>query len=210
MLKTLAKIFGATFLLVGIVDDAHGFGVMGRDGRGVCDHFGVTKDVDLIVGSFSKSLASTGGWIAGDKALIDYLRTTSRQIIFSAAIGPAAAGSAWAALQVMQDEPQHREKLWENTRRMKAILDGLGLDYWNSPTPAIPIVIGDRDKAFFMWRSLWEQGFFTVISTSPGVPVGKDLIRTAMSSLHTNDQIDRFGEALKTAMKKAGVKGHNA
>jgi 8-amino-7-oxononanoate synthase len=193
-----------------VVDDAHGFGVLGKDGRGVCDHFGVTNDVDLIVGSFSKSLASTGGWMAGDKALIEYLRTTCRQIIFSAAISPGQAGAALAALRVMQEEPQHREKLWENTKRMKVILDGLGLDYWNSPSPAIPIVIGDRDKAFFMWRYLWEQGFFTVISTSPGVPVGKDLIRTAISSLHTFDQLDRFGEALKAAMKKVGLKAKNA
>ncbi len=193
-----------------IVDDAHGFGVLGRQGRGIVDHFNVTKEVDLIVGSFSKSLASTGGFFAGSKATIDFLRSNCRQIIFSAAISPAQACAARTALQVMQEEPQHLEKLWENTRYMHSILDAIGLDYWKSPTPAIPIVIGELERAFYMWKSLWEQGFFTVMSVSPGVPVGKDLIRTAISALHTKEQLDRFGDALKVAMKKAGIKPKGA
>ena len=106
-----------------VVDDAHGFGVLGRDGRGVCDHLGVTERVDLIAGSFSKSLASTGGFVAGSKALIEYLRSSSRQIIFSAAISPPAAASALAALRVIQEEPQHRERLWTNARYLRGILD---------------------------------------------------------------------------------------
>ena len=115
-----------------VVDDAHGFGILGRDGRGVCDQFGVTERVDLIAGSFSKSLASTGGFVAGSKALIEYLRSSSRQIIFSAAISPAAAASALAALGVIQEEPQHRDRLWANHRYLCGILDNLGLDYWQS------------------------------------------------------------------------------
>ena len=189
-----------------VVDDCHGFGVLGRDGRGVADHYGLTDQVDLICGSFSKSLASTGGFIAADRATIEYLRTTSRQIIFSAAITPAAAAAALASLRIMQREPEHKERLWENTHYLQDILRSLGLDFWESPTPAVPIVIGDKDKCFFVWKSLMDQGFFTTMSISPGVPVGKDLIRTAVSSLHTKDMLDRFGEALKVAVKKAGYR----
>ncbi len=189
-----------------VVDDCHGFGVLGRDGRGTADHHGVTEKVDLITGSFSKSLASTGGFIAGDKAVIEYLRTSCQQIIFSAAIAPSSVAAALESLRVMQREPQHLARLWENTRHYIAMLEALGLDTWESPTPAVPIVIGDKEKCYYFWRSLMDQGFFTVMSISPGVPVGKDMIRTAMSSLHTPEQINRFGDALKVAMKKAGVK----
>ena len=189
-----------------VVDDAHGLGILGRNGRGVCDHLGVTDRVDLIAGSFSKSLASTGGFVAGSKALIEYLRSSSRQIIFSAAISPPAAASARAALQVMQEEPQHRERLWANYHHLRGIMESLGLDYWQSPTPALPIVVGDREKCYWMWKTLWDEGFFTVLSIAPGVPPGKDLIRTAVTSLHTREQLDRFGDALKAGMKKAGVK----
>jgi 8-amino-7-oxononanoate synthase len=189
-----------------VVDDAHGLGILGRDGRGVCDHLGVTDRVDLIAGSFSKSLASTGGFVAGSKALIEYLRTNSRQIIFSAAISPPAAASARAALRVLQEEPQHRERLWANYHHLRGIMESLGLDYWQSPTPALPVVIGDKEKCYWMWKALWDEGFFTVMSVAPGVPPGKDLIRVAVTALHTTEQLDCFGEALKSAVKKAGVK----
>ena len=189
-----------------VVDDCHGFGVLGRDGRGVADHFGLTDQVELLTGSFSKSLASTGGFVAGDRATIEYLRSSSQQIIFSAAITPSASAAALASLRVMQREPEHRERLWENTRYLQGILRSLELDYWESPTPAVPIVIGDKEKLYFIWRSLQEQGFFTVMSIAPGVPAGKDLIRTAVSALHTREMLDRFGDALKVAIKKAGFK----
>ena len=199
---TLAEEYSA-FL---VVDDCHGFGVLGRDGRGVADHFGLDKQVDLICGSFSKSLASTGGFIASTRATIEYLRSTSRQIIFSAAITPSCSAAALASLRVMQREPEHRIRLWENTRYLQGILRSLGLDFWESPTPAVPIVIGDKEKCYFIWKSLQEQGFFTVMSISPGVPAGKDLIRTAVSALHTKEMLDRFGDALKVAVRKAGFR----
>jgi 8-amino-7-oxononanoate synthase len=189
-----------------VVDDCHGFGVLGRDGRGVADHFGLGKQVDLICGSFSKSLASTGGFIASSRATVEYLRSTSRQIIFSAAITPACSAAALESLRVMQREPEHRARLWENTRYLQGILRSLGLDFWESPTPAVPIVIGDKEKCYFIWKSLQEQGFFTVMSISPGVPAGKDLIRTAVSALHTKEMLDRFGDALRVAIKKAGFR----
>ncbi|MCX6899851.1 MAG: pyridoxal phosphate-dependent aminotransferase family protein [Verrucomicrobia bacterium] len=188
-----------------VVDEAHSIGILGRQGRGVCDHFGVTERVELICGSFSKALASTGGFVAGSRAMIEYLRTNSRQIIFSAAISPAAAASARAALHVIQSEPEHRERLWVNYRHLKAILEGLGLDFWNSSTPALPIVVGDKMKCYELWKSLWDQGFFTVMSLPPGVPPGKDMLRCAVTSMHTTEQLDRFGDALKVAMKRARV-----
>jgi 8-amino-7-oxononanoate synthase len=189
-----------------VVDEAHSIGILGRDGRGVCDHFGVTEHVELLCGSFSKAFASTGGFVAGSRALVEYLRSNSRQIIFSAAISPAAAASARAALEVMQAEPEHRERLWANYKRLKAILDSLGLDYWDSPTPALPVIVGDKERCYWMWKSLWDQGFFTVMSIPPGVPAGKDLLRCAVTAMHTPENLDRFGEALKVAMKQAGVK----
>jgi 8-amino-7-oxononanoate synthase len=188
------------------VDDAHGFGVLGRDGRGVCDHFGVTDRVDLITGSFSKSLASTGGFVAGSKGLIEYLRSNSRQIIFSAAISPPSAAAARAALDVMQSEPQHRENLWANYHHLRGIIEEIGLDYWESPTPALPIVIGDKEKCYLLWKALWDAGFFTVMSIAPGVPLGKDLIRVAVTSAHTKEQLDSFGEALVAAIRRLGIK----
>ena len=189
-----------------VVDDCHGFGVLGRDGRGTVDHFDLTGQTDLICGSFSKSLASTGGYIAADRATIEYLRTSSQQIIFSAAITPAAAASALASLRVMQREPEHRERLWTNTRHLQGILQSMGVDYWESPTPAIPVVIGDKTKLYYIWKSLQDAGFFTVMSVSPGVPEGKDMLRLAVSALHTTEMLDRFGDALKKAMRKEGFR----
>ena len=193
-------------LLARLDPDQAKCGVLGRDGRGVADHFDLTDRVDLICGSFSKSLASTGGFIAGTRSTVEYLRSASQQIIFSAAITPSASAAALASLRVMQREPEHREKLWENTRHLQGILRSLGLDFWESPTPAVPIVIGDKEKAYLVWKSLMDQGFFTVMSISPGVPAGKDLIRTAVSALHTPEMLDRFGDALRVATRKAGIK----
>ncbi len=189
-----------------VVDEAHSIGILGRGGRGVCDHFGVTARVDMICGSFSKALAGTGGFVAASRAMIEYLRSNSRQIIFSAAISPAAAASARAALEIMQSEPERHDRLWANHRHLKTILQTSGLDFWDSPTPALPIVIGDKVKCYELWKSLWDQGFFTVMSLPPGVPPGKELLRCAVTALHTTDQLDRFGEALKAAMRQAGVR----
>ncbi len=183
-----------------IMDDAHGLGVLGEGGRGTASHFKVTDSLDVICGSLSKSLSSTGGFVAGSREVVEYLRTHSKQTIFSAAISPSQAAAAGAALSLLQTEPGHRERLWENTRYFRAILDDLGLDYWNSQTPAIPIVIGDRERAYRAWKKLWDEGVFTVLAISPGVPPGKDLIRTAVSARHSREDLDQVGEALKKAL----------
>jgi len=185
-----------------VLDDAHGFGVLGRQGRGTVDHFGLNESVDVICGSLSKSLASTGGFVAASKEVIDFLRTHSKQTIFSAAISPSQAACAQASLEIMQTEPQHLEKLWSNTKKYRAMLKGLGFDLWDSETPAVPIVLGSKERVYPFWKALLEKGIFTVMATSPAVPAGKDLIRTAVSAMHTDEQLEKIAAAMSYAAKK--------
>jgi 7-keto-8-aminopelargonate synthetase-like enzyme len=185
-----------------VLDDAHGFGVLGRQGRGTVDHFGLNDKIDVICGSMSKSLASTGGFIAASREIVEYLRTNSKQTIFSAAISPSQAAIAQASLELMQSEPQHLEKLWSNTRKYRAMLKGLGLDTWESETPAVPIVLGSKERVYPFWKALLEKGVFTVMSIAPAVPPGKDLIRTAVSAMHTDAQLERIAEAMAYAVRK--------
>ncbi|HEY1765754.1 MAG TPA: aminotransferase class I/II-fold pyridoxal phosphate-dependent enzyme [Opitutaceae bacterium] len=185
-----------------VLDDAHGFGVLGRQGRGTADHFGLNENVDVICGSLSKSLASTGGFVAASNDVIEFLRTHSRQTIFSAAISPSQAAFAQASLEIMQTEPEHLEKLWSNTKKYKAILKSLGFDTWNSETPAVPIVLGSKERVYPFWKALLEKGIFTVMATSPAVPAGKDLIRTAVSAMHTEEQLEKIAAAMAYAAKK--------
>jgi 7-keto-8-aminopelargonate synthetase-like enzyme len=187
-----------------VLDDAHGFGVLGRQGRGTVDHFGLNEQVDVVCGSLSKSLASTGGFVAASREVIDYLRTHSKQTIFSAALSPSQTAVARTALEIMQTEPEHHQRLWENTKKYRAILKRLGLDTWESETPAVPIVLGSKERVYPFWRALLEKGVFTVMSIAPAVPVGKDLIRTAVSALHTDEQLERIADAMAYAVKKTG------
>ncbi|HXQ81842.1 MAG TPA: pyridoxal phosphate-dependent aminotransferase family protein [Opitutaceae bacterium] len=185
-----------------VLDDAHGFGVLGRQGRGTVDHFGLNDCVDVICGSLSKSLASTGGFVAASKDVIEFLRTHSKQTIFSAAISPSQAACAQASLEIMQSEPDHLEKLWSNTKKYRAMLKGLGFDTWDSETPAVPIVLGSKERVYPFWKALLEKGIFTVMATSPAVPAGKDLIRTAVSAMHTDEQLEKIAAAMAYAAKK--------
>ncbi len=185
-----------------VLDDAHGFGILGRQGRGTVDHFKMNDKVDLICGSMSKSLASTGGFVAGSRELIEYLRTNSKQTIFSAAISPSMAAAAAASLNILQTEPQHLERLWRNTKRYREILKGLGLDTWNSETPAVPIVLGSKELVYRFWQALLEKGVFTVMSIAPAVPPGKDLIRTAVSALHSDEDLEKIAAAMAYAVKQ--------
>jgi 8-amino-7-oxononanoate synthase len=187
-----------------IVDDSHGIGVLGEEGRGSIDHHHVNGRIEVLTGSFSKSFASTGGFIAGSREVIEYLRSNCRQIIFSAGLPPSQAAAALEAVRLMREEPEHRQRLLENTAYYRAGLRELGVDYWNSPTPGHPIVLGDKEKCYRVWSMLWEQGFFTVMAIAPGVPAGKDLIRTSVTALHTRDQLDLFLAALRPALQKVG------
>tara|TARA_B110000285_G_C15139715_1_gene629887 strand:- start:796 stop:1998 length:1203 start_codon:yes stop_codon:yes gene_type:complete len=185
-----------------VMDDAHGFGVLGEQGRGTANHLGVTDQVDIICGSLSKSLASIGGFVAGDKALMEYLRSHSKQTIFSAAISASQAACAEAALELLKTEPEHLERLWRNTKRYNEILHSLDLDTWGSVTPAVPIVIGEKIKAYHFWQELLKEGIFTTVSLPPAVPPKKDLIRTAISAKHSDEDLDKIADAMQRVVKR--------
>jgi 8-amino-7-oxononanoate synthase len=193
-----AKRFNAFIIL----DDAHGVGVLGQDGRGTADHFGLTDEVDVICGSFSKSFSGTGGFVCSSKDGIDYMRSHSKQTIFSAALSPAATAGAHAALKIFRSEPEHRERLNQNLSRYLRLLNELGLDTWESESPAVPIVLGKKEKVYYFWKALLEKGVYAIISIAPGVPPGKDLIRTAISAAHTDEDLDIIEEAIRYAATK--------
>ncbi len=184
-----------------VVDDAHGLGVLGDRGQGTVGFLDCLNGVDVICGSLSKSLASTGGYVAGSKAVIEYLRTHSKQAIFSAATSPAQIACAHEALRLMQSDPEPREKLWDNTRYFKRLLNHLEIDTWDSETPAIPIVLGTRERAYRAWQQLLRAGIFTVMAIAPAVPPGKDLLRTAISARHTREDLEMAAESLKKALR---------
>jgi 8-amino-7-oxononanoate synthase len=192
----------AEFGCMVVVDDAHALGVLGEQGRGSSNHFGLTDEVDVVTGSLSKALSSTGGYVAADKEVIEYLRTHSKQTIFSAALSPCQAACAKASLDVIQSEPEHLAKLWENTKRYRELLLSLGFDIWDSPTPAIPIVLGSKERAYRFWNALLEEGVFTIMSIAPGVPPGKDLVRTAVSARHTDQDFAIIERAMRHAARK--------
>lgn len=185
-----------------IMDDAHGFGVMGPGGRGTAHHFGAADRVDILCGSFSKALSSLGGFVAGSREAIDFLRTHSKQTLFSAALSPVQAACALAALEVLKTDPEPLERLWDNTRWYHGLLEELELDTWGSVSPAIPVVLGSKEKAYFFERALYENGVFGLITLAPAVPPGKDLIRTSISARHTEADRAVIERAFRKAAKK--------
>jgi 8-amino-7-oxononanoate synthase len=180
-----------------LVDDAHGLGVM-AGGRGTCVHFGVTDRVDLIMGTFSKSFASLGGFIAGDEPVIHYIQHHARSLIFSAAMPAGNVASVLASLEIIENEPEHVERLWQVSERMRQGLINMGFNTGPSVTPIIPIIIGEMEPALLAWKALYEAGVYTNAFVPPGVPQGQCLLRTSYMATHTDEQIDRalniFGE----------------
>ena len=197
-LLEVAKEFGAFFIL----DDAHGIGVLGDDGKGTANHFGLTDQIDVICGSFSKSFSGMGGFVCASKEAIDYMRSHSKQTIFSAALSPVSTACAHAALGIIRSEPEHRKKLEANLSRYRSLLNELNLDTWDSESPAVPIVLGKKEKVYYFWKALLEKGVYAIISIAPGVPPGKDLIRTAISAAHTEKDFDLIEEAFRYAVTK--------
>jgi 8-amino-7-oxononanoate synthase len=185
-----------------ILDDAHGVGVLGDLGKGTANHFGLTDEVDVICGSFSKSFSGTGGFVCASKDAIEYMRSHSKQTIFSAALSPSATACAHAALRIFRSEPEHRQRLEKNLKRYRKLLHDLKLDTWESESPAIPIVLGKKEKVYYFWKALLEKGVYAIISIAPGVPPGKDLIRTAISAAHTESDLDIIEEAMRYAASK--------
>jgi 8-amino-7-oxononanoate synthase len=181
----ICKKYGARLM----VDDAHAMGVLGR-GRGTAEQFGMVEDVDLIMGTFSKSFASLGGFIAGDAQVIDYIQHNARSLIFSASIPPANCAAALAALEVMRDEPERVDRLIEIGAKMRQGYTALGFDIGNSATPVIPIIVGDDMKTFIFWRALLDAGVYVNAVISPATPPGRQLLRTSYMATHTDEQLD--------------------
>jgi len=194
----LAKKYNANIM----VDDAHSLGVLGKGGRGTASHFGLTDDVDLIMGTFSKSLASIGGFIASDSDTINYLKHHARSLIFSASIAPANAASVIAALDLIQEEPERIDRLWDITKYTLDGLKALGLETGHTETPIIPIYIRDDNKVFQLTAMLQEQGVFVNPVISPAVASEDSLIRFSLMATHTKEQVD---EALSKISKVAKI-----
>ena len=187
------------------VDDAHSIGVLGPKGDGTAAHFGVIDEVDLIVGTFSKSLASIGGFAAGAEGIIHYLKHHSRPLIFTAALPPSNTAGVLAALHVMQREPERRDALWANTRRLQEGLRSLKFDIGPTETPIVPVLIGPLEKTFMFWRKLFDAGVFTNPVVPPAVPPSQCRLRTSLMATHTDDQIDRALDTFGRLGKELGV-----
>jgi 8-amino-7-oxononanoate synthase len=187
-----------------MVDDAHSLGVMGG-GRGTAEHFGMTGEVDLIMGTFSKSFASLGGFIAGDDDIIHYIKHHARALMFSASIPPSNAAAALAALEVMREEPERIRRLDEIGKKMRDSYRQLGFDIGNSIGPIIPVIIGDDMRTIFTWKMLFENGVFVNPVISPAVPAGRQLLRTSYMATHTDDQLDQVLEIFERIGKQAGL-----
>lgn len=188
-----------------MVDEAHSLGVLHHTGAGAAMHFGVTKQTDMIMGTFSKSLASVGGFIAADEDIIHYLKHHSRALIFSASLPPASAASVLEALKIMQSEPERIEKLWENTHYMAKSFKEMGYNIGTSTTPVIPLHIGDMMDTFKMWRFLADEGVFINPVIPPAVPPAASMIRCSFMATHNKDQLDFALDKFQKAGKMLNI-----
>ncbi len=194
----LAEKYGARIM----IDDAHGVGVMGAHGRGTAEYFGLEDKVDLVMGTFSKSLASLGGFVAGSSDVIHYIRHQSRPFIFSASIPPASAAAAIAALKILEEEPERVQRLWDNGNYMKEGFKRLGIKIGNSETPIIPVMTyGDYDT-FVIARELLDEGVYVNPVISPAVNPGEALLRTSYTATHTTEQLDYALEKFKIVLSR--------
>jgi len=187
-----------------MVDDAHSLGVLGG-GRGTAAHFGLTDQVDIIMGTFSKSFASLGGVIVGDAAVIDYVRHTARALIFSASMPPSNVAAVAAALEVIKEEPERVVRVRAIGERMRKAFQELGFDTLNSQTPIVPIMVGDDTKTFLFWRALFDAGIFVNAVVPPGVPPSQSLLRTSYMATHTDAHLDRVLDVFEKVGKELGI-----
>ena len=188
-----------------LVDDAHSLGVLGETGAGTTEHFGLQKETDMVMGTFSKSFASVGGFIAGSEVVIDYMKHHSRPLIFSASMPPYVVATVQAALEIIRSEPDRRARLWKNTHKMLDGFKSMGYDIGPAETPIIPIVIGDRMATFGLWRGLFDAGIFTNPVVSPAVPESLCRLRTSYMASHSDDQLDYVLDTTKKVGKKLGL-----
>lgn len=197
----IAKEFGAATY----VDEAHSLGVLGPEGRGVVHHFGLNAEVDVIMGTFSKSLGSMGGFIAGDAAMIEFLKHRARCLVFTAALAPAVAGGVLKALQIMREEPERMEILWRNTRKMHEGFKRIGFQIGTTQTPIIPILIGSEKKAFQFTQRLYEEGIFATPAIYPAVRYGEAIVRTSYMATHTEEDLDQVLEIFEKLAVELGT-----
>lgn len=197
----LSKKYNATIM----VDEAHSIGVFGKGGRGTCNHFGVTDDVDLVMGTFSKSFASLGGFIATDKEITNFLRHHSRSYIFTASITPASTAAALKAIDIMEQEPERQEHLWELTRFALEGFRQAGFEIGNTSTPIIPLFVRDNMKTFAITTDLFNDGIFVNPVVSPAVAPNDTLIRFSLMATHTKEQVSEAIEKLTKVFKRYGV-----
>ena len=188
-----------------MVDEAHGIGVFGRQGRGVCDHFGLTDEVDLIMGTFSKSLASIGGFIAADETIINWLRHNARTYIFSASNTPAATAAALEALHIIQEEPQRIEALWDVTRYALKRFREAGFEIGETESPIIPLYVRDTEKTFVATARAFEEGVFINPVIPPACAPQDTLVRVALMATHTHEQVDRAVDSLRKVFVELGI-----
>ena len=188
-----------------MVDDAHGVGVLGATGRGTAEHFGQEDEVDVIMGTYSKSLASIGGFVAASADIIKYLKHTSRSMIFSASLAPGLVAAVSTALDIIDQEPERREQLWKNTHKMMDGFKSYGFDTGDAATPIIPVIVGDDMLTFKMALMLQEEGVFANPVVSPAVPPGRGLLRTSYMATHTDEQLDRALEAFVKVGRGVGL-----
>ena len=199
----LARRYGARVA----VDDAHATGVLGERGRGTPEHFGLEDEIDLVIGTFSKSFASVGGFVSGPKEVISYVKHHARPFIFTAALPAMQVAAVLKALEIMETEPHHREKLWQNVALLKRGMNSLGFDTLGSESQIVPVLIGPDELAALFWRMLWEEGIFTTPAVPPSVPPGRSIIRTSVNANHTSEQIERLLEAFAGIGQHLGVIG---
>jgi len=188
-----------------MIDDAHSCGVLGKTGRGTGEHFGMVNEIDLIMGTFSKSFASIGGFIAGEKKVINYIKHHARAFIFSASMPPSAVATVSKALDILISEPERLNQLWKNTHKMKKGFDEMGFNTGFSETPIIPIIIGDDMKTFYFWKLLFENGIFSNPVISPAVEAGHQLLRTSYMATHTDEELDHVLEIFYKLGKQFGL-----
>jgi 8-amino-7-oxononanoate synthase len=197
----LAKQYNASIM----IDEAHGIGVFGKGGRGVVNHYGLTDDVDLVMGTFSKSFASLGGFIATDKEITNYLRHHSRSYIFTASITPASTAAALAAIDIMEQEPERQENLWKLTHYALEGFRNMGIEIGNTSTPIIPLFIRDNYKTFTITRDLLNEGIFVNPVVSPAVAPQDTLIRFSLMATHTMDQVTTALEKIQKVFRANGI-----
>jgi 8-amino-7-oxononanoate synthase len=197
----LAKKYNAKIM----VDDAHGVGVLGKHGRGTAEHFGLEKEIDILVGTFSKSFASVGGFVAGNECLIHFLKHTARALMFSASLPPSNVATVISALDIIEAEPERMVRLSQIADKMRSGFKKRGFDVGTSETPIVPVLIGDNFKAFKMWKLLFDKGIFTTPVVSPAVPNNRAMIRTSYIATQKDEHLEKVLNAFEEAGRELGV-----